>query len=146
MNPSWIRSLFLAGIASALPSCSNSSAGSGAEVAIETRGAFTAEDKRIAKRLSVSEGANQGGESPQRRALACSVAIATLEERVGTTDIFTQDQRATLTRLKDTFYRRATVNLSQDQISILRREVDEVYSDQSAKARLAIGCIRDFKE
>lgn len=136
----------LCALALSLSACSNSADKQAQGRLVQPNAGFTEEDKRIAQLLSVSGDALRSGQTPEFQALACSAALTTLQQKAVDGQMLSDEQEAVLRRFQGEYYRRATASLSGDEIAKLQQEVDAEYPEQSDRARLAIGCIRDITE
>ena len=137
------RLLQLAGTAIALTACSVSDSQQEQEQSL-TRQEFTAEDKRVARVLSIRDQTASRGATPQYTAALCSLALAVIGDRLAESDLLSSQQTEGLKQAQDLYRRRATAGLSDQERKKMRSDIEAAHPEPSDRARFAIGCLRDL--
>lgn len=105
---------------------------------------FTADDKRVAKVLSIGGEDSIPDASPQYRATLCSLALESIADRMLGEGILTNEQQEAFTSAQSLYSRRAAANASVEERAQLVSDVETSYPNRSERARFAIGCLRDL--
>lgn len=130
---------------SALIALSAVSACSSSEVPVEEtetsqQKAFTEEDRRIARLLSVGGNDIDDSASPRYRATLCNLALQAIEERLR--GALSDEQRQAFAQAQSVYDRRARAGASPEDRRLSRDEVEADYPDERDRARFAIGCLQ----
>lgn len=110
----------------------------------EARQTFGAEDIRIASKLSLGSDSDQTDFAEVGRALACSIALDALSERLVQGGSLAPEVVQAFNQAQDIYTRRANAELAGQDAGEARETAEELMPDEGDRARLAIGCLRDL--
>ena len=120
-----------------------------ADVASEQSGAgnqrvFSADDKRIARLLSIGETGVKAGGSPQDQALLCDIALQSIADRLRQSGALSAVQMGAFDKAQSLYRTRAAAGRTPAQLASARSAMETAHPEASERARLAIGCLRDL--
>lgn len=130
-------------VLSFLGACSASNAPSGSADTTPRRN-FSAEDKRVARVLSIGGEDRSADVSPQYRAALCSLALESVQDRMQGGGLLTNEQQRIFAQAQSLYKQRATIDLSPEEQEQTLSEVETAYPNQSDRVRFAIGCLREL--
>ncbi|MBB3034354.1 hypothetical protein [Alteriqipengyuania lutimaris] len=110
----------------------------------EAQQTFGAEAKRIAGKLSLGSSGDQTELADVNRALACSLALESLSGRLMQGGGLAPEVIQAFNQAREIYTTRANVGLSAAEAEEARTAAEEVMPEESDRARLAIGCLRDL--
>lgn len=105
---------------------------------------FSAEERRIARALSLGGDEVRDRSSPQSYAMLCSIALEAIGARLESGNLLSAEQRQAFTAARRMYSERATAGISRQEQDALRREVEAAYPETGDRARLGIGCVRSL--
>lgn len=105
---------------------------------------FSAEDKRVARVLSLGNEIARDNSTPQYKAVLCTLALAEIKDRMGESNLMSSQQSEAFAKVQNVYRRRASVGLSGQEREKLRSDVEADHPEQRERARFAIGCLRDL--
>lgn len=105
---------------------------------------FSAEDKRIARRLSLGGGETREASSPRFYATLCTLALDSIAERIQDGGMLSGEQSRAFAQAHALWARRAAEGAAPAEREAARKEVEEAYPEPASRARFAIGCLRDL--
>lgn len=104
---------------------------------------FSAEDKRIAKKLSVGAVAEVKSDNKAFDAIACQSALATLEEISSRSNLLSPEQSKAFELARAAYKRRElAAAVSPEERAKVVGEVELAYPDEGNQVRLAMSCLR----
>lgn len=106
--------------------------------------AFTEDDKRVARALSISSDDSQANVTPQYRAALCVLALKSIGELMNGGNLLSDEQQRAFTQAQSIYSRRASSGLSQIERERTFDDVEAANPNQRDRARFAIGCLRDL--
>lgn len=105
---------------------------------------FSAEDKLVARSLSINIVSEQTATSPEQRALVCEMALASLGAKLRSTGVLLDAHQQALARASEHYRKQARAGGSDSEISERRNDLEAQYPAESERARLAISCLREL--
>ena len=110
----------------------------------ESARAFTEEDRRIARKLSVGTGSLTTA-SPEGRALLCVLGLDAISEQLMASGALSPEQRRAFIEARDIYRRRAAAGYSDAaKLAEAQRAAERDFPGSGDRARLAIACLRDM--
>lgn len=106
--------------------------------------AFTAEDVRVARALSISGETVKVDGSPQYRAALCSLGLEAIEDRILSGNMLTREQQRAFAQAQSVYRQRAAAGLDQEGQEKVLADVVSAYPNQGDRARFVAGCLRDL--
>jgi hypothetical protein len=107
---------------------------------------FSAEEKAIARSLSLGAVALKEEITPAYRAALCELTLASVQEQIATSGMLTDEQQRAFSQAQAMYRQRAKIGLSQDQAREVRAQVVRDFPDPSARARFVVECLRELAE
>lgn len=136
--------LFMMATLLALPACSNDSDTAAKPRQNARSNSFTAEDKRIARRLSIGT-ASLAEASVGGRAVLCGLGLEAIDSRLKSSGALSPQQGQAFDRAREIYRRRAIAGYpSAADVAEARRRAELDYPTTGDRARLAITCLRDL--
>lgn len=106
---------------------------------------FSAEDRRVAKALSLGGYELRASGNTYDKAVLCNVSLQALADRMRESGLLSAEQQRAFSQAQGVYTLRAgSTGKSASQIAQDRREVEAAYPDMNARARIAIGCLREL--
>lgn len=105
---------------------------------------FGPDDKRAAQMLSIGRQDKHGNASPQYQAALCSLALASIKDRLREGGLLTGEQQRAFSKAQILYNKRAAKGISEEESEINLTDVEAAYPNDSDRARFAIGCLRDL--
>lgn len=138
--------LIFAAIASAvaLSSCAPSSPAHKVAEKTAPQATFSAEDRRIARALTVGAADVGAQATPRVYEMTCVLALDTVEGILDNRGLVTAEQDAVFKRAREVYWRRATTKLPQQDVAKLQSDVEARNPEPEGRARLAVGCLREL--
>lgn len=105
---------------------------------------FTAEDKRIARKLSIGT-ASLAEASVGGRAVLCGLGLEAIDSRLRSSGALSAQQGQAFDRAREIYRRRAVAGYpSAADVAEARRRAELDYPTAADRARLAIACLREL--
>lgn len=130
----------------ALASCTEVQRPGEEQVGTSSQANFSAEDKRIASRLSLGTG-QLARASTEGKALLCELGLEAIRARIQTSGALSADQLDAFEQAREHYHRLAVQGYgTAEKLAEARSRAEIDYPRTGDRARLAVTCLRDLAE
>ena len=128
----------------ALSSCSDLSTDADHRKTTDSQLNFSAEEKRIARRLSIRNDVIQDDTTAQFQAERCRLSLATIQVQMQNSGMLSAEQQRVFKQAQNLYRRRAEAELSSEEYEKTLADVKAKYPELSDRVPLAIACLRNL--